>query len=180
MSESLTHKGHNFTVEIDRDTDMGHPWHEHDGHGYVNESSTRHAAREGNKRPLNQPDRGQYQFYYDMKASTDRARRDGWGLSDDDLTQLTANLGKSPTKSQIVAQAVENDFQFMRKYLAGDVCWWVVTVTHDDSGQSESVGGVLCEDGEQYLDDVARELAEHIVHTIETRERDLQLAYEGL
>lgn len=184
MSESFTHNGHDFTLDVERDHDMPHPWEEHDGHGIVGQSTTRHGAREGGKRPserpLNSPDRHEYQYYYDMKASTTRAKKERWGMSPKTIEAYTAKYGKAPTPRQVTAMAVEADFQYLRKYLAGDVAWFSICVTHPETGEREYLGGILCEDGDNYLMDCAREIADQICHNLEQREKTLDLHMVGL
>jgi hypothetical protein len=184
MSESFTHNGHEFTLEIKRDCGMRAPWIEHDGHGVVRQSTTRHRACEGGKRPgewpLNHANRNEYQYYYDFKATIKLAARDSWGVSPEVIEAFTAKHGKLPTAKQIRAMAVEADFDYLRKYLAGDLEWYSICVTHTESGECECLGGILCDDGDDYLMDCARELAGQIYYTLEQREKTLNLHMGGL
>jgi hypothetical protein len=82
------YKGHSFKVTIEGDGDMGEPWKEHDGHGVVSDWTSR------DKRPGERvlcEDRGSKRFY-DVQASSKIARRDGWGLGDDDKAELLKRL----------------------------------------------------------------------------------------
>lgn len=184
MSETFTHNGHDFTVTIEHDTDMRHPWEEHDGHGVVRESRQPHYSYCSDKkpweRPLNHANRHECQFYYDMRATLALAKKDSWGVSPEVIEAYTANHGKPPTPRQITAMAVEADFQYLRKYIAGDVAWYWVRVTHAESGEYESLGGILCEDGDAYLMECARELAREICYTLDQREKTLDLHMAGL
>lgn len=163
---------------------MGHPWKEHDIYGEVRESRTHHSAQSGVKRPgerpLNCPDRFHSQYFNDVQASTELALRDGWHPGNDAVAAYAAKHGKAPTARQVAAMAVEQDFQFLRKYLAGDAGWFWVRVTDDETGESESVGGILCEHGDLYLDEVARNLADGLCLQREARNLNLTLAYAGM
>jgi hypothetical protein len=129
---------------------------------------------------LNSPDRHEYQYYYDFKATIKLAARDSWGVSPEDIEAYTATHGKAPTAKQIRAMAVEADFEYLRKYLAGDVAWYSICVTRVDSGECEYLGGILCEGDDAYMMDCARELAEQIRYTLEQREKTLDLHIAGL
>lgn len=182
---NITHKNREFTVAIEPDEDMAHPWEEHGGiWGEVRESRTHHSAQSGVKRPgerpLNCPDRFQFQYFYDVQASTALALRAGAQPSSTALAAYVAKHGKAPTARQVAAMAAEQDFQFLRKYLAGDAGWFWVRVTDDETGESESVGGILCEHDDRYLKEVARNLASGLCLQREERERDLNLAYAGM
>ena len=63
---TFDYKGHTFHVSFPSDEDST-PF-DFDGHGPVRKTSDRHAEGSSDKkpgeRPLNQPDRREYQFYY--------------------------------------------------------------------------------------------------------------------
>lgn len=146
-----------FTVQFEHDETMGHPWDEHDGHGPVRESRTRHSQggdKRPGERPLNSPDRGEYQYYYDWQGATRLARRDGWGHPDG------------------LQAAVQADFDYCRRYLAGDWHWTGVIVTCEETGGTESLWGIEDTDG-TYCTEVAFELADELVRQ---HERALAIA----
>ena len=89
------------------------------------------------------------------------ARRDGWGLCDADKAKLAKKLGRTPTRGDIVAEAVDRDYEHMRRWCA-DLWQYVgVIVTHEESGESASLWGVESED-DDYLERTAHELADDI------------------
>ncbi|RQH02741.1 hypothetical protein [Paraburkholderia dinghuensis] len=82
--------GYTFRVRVEADDSMGAPWEEHDGHGEVSGWTTR------DKRPgeiVLSSDRWSKR-YYDVQASMKIARRDGWGLGDDDRAALVKSLAE--------------------------------------------------------------------------------------
>ncbi len=148
--------GRTYTVKIEHDCDMGEPWKEHDGHGIVSEWTTR------DKRPgelVLVSDRRSKRFY-DFAGTLRLARADGWGLADDTLAQLTARLGRTPTRKEITAEAVMIDYEYLRAWCNGEWTWLYVVVTAED-GRTESLGGI---DSYEYAEECARELAEQLEH----------------
>lgn len=102
-TNTFEHKGHTFRIEIEQDEDMREPWEEHDGHGIVSDWTTRDKAP--GERVLN-ADRTSKR-YYDVQETIKRARADGWGTDEQALERV---LGRKPTKREIIADAVERDF----------------------------------------------------------------------
>ena len=142
---AITIDGREYRVEIEQDEFADAPWGNSDGHGLVRRSNRRHVESESDKmpgeRPLNSPGRHECQFYYDWQAACRTARADGWN--------------DAPNRAQ---RAVQADFDYLRGYLAGDWCYVSVTVTDDETGESDSVCGVEGIGG--YAQEVAQELAE--------------------
>lgn len=160
-------KGIDVQVEYFDDPDMDPPWENDDGRGKVRKTNSRHRDGDSDKRPgerpLNQPDRHAYQFHYDWKEATQRARKDGWNTEPYD----------APCRVQ---RAVEADFQFIRAYLRQD---WeyvgiVVKILDDD-------GAVIAEDSclgfethKDYHKESAKEMAEALVDSyFEQQEEEL-------
>ena len=121
------------TVQIDYyyDQDTGAPWVENDGHGVI--EKIRQYYGRPDKKPGQQvmySDSGTY-WIYDFAATTKIAKRDSWGLPADQCKGLT--------KKQIVAKAVQNDFDFCRSWLtdqwhyAGVIC----TVLDNDGEKTD-------------------------------------------
>lgn len=172
--------GVTFNWEAERDGGMGHPWEEHDGHGVIR-------GIYGHSRPSKRPsevviysDRGSH-WLYDVAATTKLAAEDGWGLGDDALQSLEKKLGRAPTKKEITAQAVRNDMDFCRKYLNDQICWFSVTCWAEDaSDDKEYLGGILCEYGDDYLEEAAKGLAGELLHQRKAKEAELDLVMEGL
>ena len=160
---AITIDGREYRVEIEQDEFADAPWDNSDGHGPVRRSNRRHVEGESDKRPgerpLNSPSRHEYQFYYDWQSACLTARADGWNHAPYD----------APNRVQ---RAVQADFDYLRGYLAGDWCYVSVTVTDDETGESDTLCGV--EDIGGYAQEVAQELAECLAREAaqaSTRER---------
>lgn len=175
--------GRVFRIGIVDDYDMGAPWKEYDGCGIVRESSKRHSESSGDKRPgerpMNSPGRNEYQFYYDWQASTIKARAEGWGLSIADIAELRNTLGKLPTKGEIIAAAVERDFQYLSGYLNGEWNYVNVDVTDITDGEREcdyshSLGGIENSDDE-YILESAHKLVDDILREFEAAEKQKRI-----
>ena len=117
-----------MTVRIEYlydDCGMDFPWEEYDGHGVIRKSNNRHyrgydTDKKPGERPMNQPDRNEYQFYYDWQATMRKARGD-WGLSDENKAALAKKLGRPPTLGEITHASVQRDFDYCCKWLKGDI-----------------------------------------------------------
>lgn len=142
MGETMTvqiENGLTAKAEAYPDDHRGNPWDEEDGHGPVNEAANSNdmgrLAKRAGQRVL-WSERG-FGLLYDMKAATEQAKREGWGISGD-----TTGM----TRGQIIAKAVESDFQRLRRYMAGEWGWNIVRVSILDSeGEeliSETLGGI--------------------------------------
>lgn len=110
------------TVQIDYfyDHDTGVPWVENDGHGVIEKVHQYYGTL--HKKPgqkVMHYDSGTY-WLYDFCETTKIAKRDGWGLPAAECNGLT--------KNQIIAKAVQNDFDFCRGWItdqwfyAGVIC----------------------------------------------------------
>lgn len=152
--EIVEHQGLKFQIKYHYDHDMGRPWDNSDGHGPVRECNARHqTSYDTEKRPgeipLNDPDRGHYQFYYDWEAAMKSARADGWGLGAEELAKLTHKLGHIPSKGEICVEALKADIKFLRGWLNDDWHYVSVDVTHvevDEDGDviSEGESDAVC------------------------------------
>lgn len=160
------HNGHTFRIEIIQDDNQEQPWEAHDGHGVVG----RAADMTGRSRLLY--GRGS-KLYYDQSATETRAMQEGWGLSDQDKDKLTIKLKHKPTQREIMLEAIEKDFEYLRSWCLGE-WWWVgvkvvmVKVDQDaDGGYFEtkwqaSLWGMESH-AKEYLTDTAYELADEIL-----------------
>lgn len=157
-----------FKSEYDQDS--GPPWSECDGHGPVTDWV--HRDKYSGERVLCL-DHGSKR-YYDFAGAMKIAKRDGWGLNDDELAKLTKRLGHTPTKGQITEAAVEHDFQYLKDWCEDRWHYIGVIVTlfnEDDEEQDErSLWGV--EDSGDYYQTVASELADELIalHELDIRE----------
>ena len=142
------------TVYIDHDKCYGKPWEEEDGHGIIEERRTNYTGyipTAPGERVIFK-DRN-YGYVYDEKGTLERARSEGWGLSEKDRQGLT--------QRQITAEAVRRDMESMRAWLNDEWHYCTVTVRITDSEGMEianaSLGGVSdeCPD---YLTGAANEV----------------------
>ena len=156
--------------ESEYDQDHGEPWKEECGHGPVTDWV--HRDKYSGERVLCL-DHGSKR-YYDFAGAMKIAKRDGWGLNDDELAKLTKRLGHTPTKGQITEAAVEHDFQYLKDWCDDKWHYIGVIVTlfnEDDEEQDErSLWGV--EDSGDYYQTVASELADELIalHELDIRE----------
>ena len=150
--------GRSFTVTFPTDDFGRKPWEDGDGVGIVSDwiRSTRRGKAPG-ERILHTDDH--YRRYYDFGATLQKAKRDGWGLTEADTTKLTAKLGRAPSKAEIAVEAVEHDFERMRQWCNDQWRYVGVVVTDDETGAQDSLWGVES-DCDEYLAETARELAQ--------------------
>ena len=167
MKDRITIKGLTFKVETEHDSDMRAPWDENEGYGPVSEWRHDRRKRAG-ERVLSQG-RGSYRFY-DMAEAMKIAKRDGWGLSDEKRAKLATKMGRAPTRAEVIAESVEQDFDYLRRW-GNDDWWWmgVVVTLLDTEGnetlQQESLWG-LDSDSEDYAEECAQDLAQRIADAI--------------
>lgn len=166
---TMSHKNRLYRVNIESDDDYYFPWIEHDGCGIVIRQSQ--SYHNGGKRPgwvpLNDHSRGEYKFYYDWQGTIQKARSEGWGLSDSDTASLAVKLNKPVdqlTKGEIVAEAVRKNFERMQGYLTGSwhyVGVVVTDITDDENAKTDYTFALLGieSDCDEYMLEVANELA---------------------
>jgi hypothetical protein len=134
---------------------MGAPWVEDEGHGIVSDWVTR------DKHPgewILSEDSASKQFY-DYAKTMKKARKEGWGLSQDRISALTAKLGRTPSKGEIVADSVRSDFEYLKSWCDNDWHWTVLTVTGPD-GEYDCLGGLTDkEEDESCVDECAQDVA---------------------
>ncbi len=127
--QQFTHKGHTFVVNFEHDSDTGAPWDETDCHGPVSAWANR------DKKPgewVLSSDRFSKRFY-DYAEAMRIAKRDGWGLGDDDKATLAKRIGKTPetlTPGEIRAEAVRKDFEYLKGWANDDWHYVGVCVRH--------------------------------------------------
>lgn len=162
--DTFEHGGREFTVRFQHDDCSDAPWEMSDGHGPVSDWTTRDKLP--GERLLNS-DRGRSRRFYDFAEATRVAKKDGWGLCPDDIAKLAAKLGRQPTRKQIVREAVERDFEFLRSWCNDEWHYCGVIVEHAESGKSTSCWGVE-DNAYDYLETLAHELAGELAFELDS------------
>lgn len=165
MRDTIDVGDKSFLVEIERDESMGEPWKEHDGHGIITEWERRDKAP--HERVLCEDHRSHR--YYDVRESTELAKRDGWGCSHSTVTDGKFHHGHK-SKREAIACAVDQDFNRMRGWCNDEWSWVGVIVTMlDDDGKKTDVTDSLWgieSDSTDYIDQTAQEMAESLAKTV--------------
>jgi len=166
--DTFEHEGHTFRFECKHDEDMREPWKEHDGHGIISDW-TRREKRAG-ERVLIRDGYGGSCRYYDFAATIQQATKDGWGIGEDAEKALETRLARKPTKKEITAESVEQDYNRMRAWCLDEWHWCgvVITMLQDINGGKVrdidvSVWGIDGDDQYEYLTETAYELAEECI-----------------
>lgn len=148
----------NLECRMTREPDdcLDYPWKEYDGHGIVSDWENR--AKRPYERVLAYD--GGRSMFYDVQGSIEKARKEGWGLPEEEAKGLT--------KKQIAAAAVERDFKYCKKWANEGIWWDVIGVSvyvNNDKLDSEYIGGI-----ESTADrDTIRNLVGDLVAQIEAR-----------
>ena len=149
---SKEYRGYKMLISIHHDEDTGAPWEENDGHGIVSEWTTR--DKQPGELVLGSERRSRR--YYDFAATLKLARRDGWGLSDNDIAKLAKQLGRKPTAKQILNESVIRDFEYLRGWCQDD--WqWLGYTSEIETPDGETIDGDSCwgfegtDDGTKYM-----------------------------
>jgi len=132
------YKGHTITLEWEHDQDTESPWEHEDGHGPVTDWVTR--DKRAGERVLVSDRRSRR--YYDFAEAVKIAKRDGWGLHAKHITELAAKLGRKPTKKEIIAESVERDFEYLRRWCNDDWYWCGYIVKIQGTNYHESLWGI--------------------------------------
>jgi hypothetical protein len=156
---TFEYEGHTYMLELSYDNTMRAPWVEYDVHGPVSNWTDIKTKRPGQM--ILAPPEGQYVRLYDFEEATKIAKRDRWGLGDRALERLRLELGREPTRKQIVRQAVFNDFEYLRAWCNDEWHWVILRVYDRTTGVEELMGGMESND-EDGIKPYARELAEEI------------------
>lgn len=157
MSDTIIRNGRHYSVTVEPDNGMlGAPWDEFDGHGIVSDWTRR---AKGPGEVIISEDHHSRRLY-DVVGTLAKARRDGWGLSDDDKAALAARLGRQPTKREITAEAVRLDCNRMRQW-CNDIWHWCGVVVTSPDGDERSLWGIES-DAYSYIDEVAGELVDEL------------------
>ena len=116
-------------VKLMQDTDVTRPWKECDGMGVIRETTNTCRKRAG-ERIFG----GRYMF--DVAATTAEAKRDSWGVSVERTQAMTRRLGRQPTRGEIVAQAVEEQYEYLVAWANDDwqYCGYKLHLQSPDKG----------------------------------------------
>lgn len=164
-NDTFDHAGHKFRIEFHADSDAAPPWKNEDGHGPVSDWK-RHAFGMGSKPPKAPGemilvwDYGSFRTY-DFSEAVKIAKRDGWNA---------APYRDDETAGERAHKAALSDFKRLRDWCNGRWSYVGIEVFllddfGDDMSESESLWGVES-DGYAYHEEVARELAEELLHRI--------------
>jgi len=165
--DTIELKGLIFRVEIKHDDSLGCPWDEHDGHGPVRNISADDPKAPGERVMYKARHR---QWLYDHAEAMRIAKRDVWGMSDEDRAAFKKNTGREPTPGEIALAAVQRDFDHLRGFASGEWGWCGVVVTLLDvdgnaTDETESLWGIES-NSYDYHKEVARELAGDIARRV--------------
>jgi hypothetical protein len=157
---SFEHEGYEVEIKCPHDECSGPPWENSDGHGPVSGWESRNKG--AGERVLNS-DRGSHRFY-DFAEATKIAKRDGWGVCPDKQAALERGLGRKPTRKEVIAAAVESDFEFLHGWCNDRWHYINVCVTVSKDGRevgTDCLGGV--EDLGTYWRDCAADMANTLI-----------------
>lgn len=163
-SFNFEHAGRHFVASLYVDYSNDAPWENDCGSGVV--SDWEHRDKLPGERVLAED--GRSKRFYDVSATMAVARRDRWGICDEEKANLAAKLGRTPTDGEIRAAAVEKDFEFLRGWCNDDWHYCGVGVRLlDEAGEpvgdefEHALWGIESNAGD-YLEEVACELAEQV------------------
>jgi hypothetical protein len=179
--DTFEHEGFTFRVNVMQDYNYDPPWEREEGHGPVSEwRSYRYSGR---------PDKCPGEVilvsehfsarFYDFAETTRIAKRDGWGLGEEEMRKLEKELGRKPTRKQIVRRAVENDYEYLRRWCNDQWKYIGVVVTHipddaePDDVETDYMHALWGIESDSYdcIKEVAHELADEACRELIT-ERD--------
>jgi hypothetical protein len=163
MSTDYTFEAHGreFSAIVLSDDNSDTPLDREDGHGPVRFERTARGKAPG-EWPAHTGNGGDYMLY-DSRAALEQARREGWGLGPRELDGLRRDLGREPTRREVVAEAVRRDFERLAGFFRGE--WWYVgvIVRDEQTGQTSGLWGIES-DSTEYLRETAQELADELAH----------------
>jgi hypothetical protein len=136
VTETDSHRGHKITLAWYPDDISDAPWERCDGHGIVSDWMRR--DKSPGERILS-TDHGAHRFY-DFAETMKLARRDGWGLSPDKIAAMERGMGRKATPGEIIAAAVESDFQFLRGWCNDEWHYVGYMVTIENPDGTETAG----------------------------------------
>lgn len=160
--ETALPDGRSIKVSFPHDSDHGAPWEESDGHGPIRIIRDRSDKLPG-ERILGGERR--HLFAYDFAGAMALAKRDGWGLCDEERAKLEKRLGHAPSAGEIRAAAVEADCDFLSGWINERWSYVVIVVDLLDADgrelASDCLGGV--ESFGSYASEQAAEMANQLI-----------------
>lgn len=165
-SKRTVSEGVVLQFQVEHDIDFREPWIEHDGHGIISE--WRSADRKSPGERILCSDHGRARFY-DIEATTQRAKADGWGCGEESHAHKT--------RGETIACAVLSDYKHMRAWCNDEWTWcgWIVTLDIDGCEEdSESVWGYESTD-EEYIQSEMRSAAARLLRHYRKMERQARL-----
>jgi hypothetical protein len=121
----LERDGYSIRIQVHHAEHMGEPWKEHGGHGIVSDWTRR------DKQPgeLVLARDGDFIRFYDLQATLEIAKRDGWGMCDEHKKELARKLGHKPTRKEVTHAAVMSDYEHLRGWCNDEWQWLGYTTT---------------------------------------------------
>jgi hypothetical protein len=145
------------SVRIEPDDGLGPPWKEHDGHGVVSDWRRTDSKVPGER--ILCTDHG-HALFYDVQETTKIAKRDGWGCG--------VEGHDHKTEGERVACAVDQDFDYCRRFANGDWGWVgvVIDLEHDgwEKPHAASLWGIDSDDDAYLLSTANDLLSEALEH----------------
>ena len=172
--DTIEYQGLTFRVTQEHDHDHGAPWDEEDGHGEVSDW-TRRDKKPGERVLCD--DRGQKRFY--NFAGAVKTARAEWGVGPEVKAAFLAKHGREMTRGEIAVHAAESDYEYLRRWCDNQwsyvgVCVELLDVDGQEVGKGESLWGIDS-DADEYLAQVAQELAEECAHGIARNRKNLKV-----
>lgn len=160
--------GFDFQVEISFDDTCEPPWMHNDGHGEVREM---HDQKRPGERPFKHGwHNKRSSLMYDWQGAIKLAHKDGWNITN----ERAEKLGIKKLKHRR-AQAVEDDFEYLRRW-ANDVWHWVIIqVTCVQTDVMECIGGVES-DADDHIAELVNELIDQVAPLTQFERKVFQAA----
>jgi hypothetical protein len=153
INEPFEMDGFTLVARMESDDSHGAPWEEEDGHGPVSEWTTR------DKSPgelVLAEDRSSKR-YYDFAEAVRIAKRDGW-----DAPPYGGTVGEQ------AARAARADFEYLRRWCAGDLQYVGIVVSISKNGHmldkhAASLWGIESESDAAFISETIADLAAEAV-----------------
>lgn len=166
--------GYTVTLSFHYDTDNGAPWENEDGHGPV----TKWECRDKAPHEMILSSDGRSRRFYDFQEAVSIAKRDGWGLSADNVVKLETRLKRKATKGDICHAAAMADFEHLRAWCNNE--WYYVGYTTEiATPEGETIDGDSCwgfASNDDYMDQEAESNARFEIERLKATAAETQLA----